>query len=163
MGKYKILLTCYDFDKKEPYLDEVAGVYATNTRARCEMLHCVLDELECLNGIMDGDIFPERRFISTMADENHDVVINAWDGPDYRPVTCYDVITQTKLLKKLNNMLRETHGKRITVKLKHYIEDDGTTMYYYTSAKYGDSDAYRHAVDAYYEADNYLHGVGELW
>lgn len=160
MGKYKILLTCYDFDKKEPYLDEVTGVFATELRARYEMLSCVLDELTSLNGIMEDDTFPERRFISTMENKYHDIVVNAWDGPDYRHVTCYDVITQTKLLKKLNSMLRETHGKRITVKLKSYIDDDGSTMYYYTSAKYGDSDAYRRAIDAYYEADGYLHGVG---
>ena len=163
MGKYKILLTCYDFDKQEPYLDEVTGVYATELRARYEMLHCVLDELESLNGIMDGDTFPERRFISTMEDEEHDVVVNAWDGPDYRPVTCYDVLAQTTLLKKLNKMLKETHGKHIAVKIEHYIKDDGRTMYYYTSAKYGNSDAYSRAVDAYYGADKYLRGVGEIW
>ena len=163
MGKYKILLTCYDFGNSKPYLDEVTGVFTTYTRARCEMLHCVLDELESLNGIMEDDTFPERRFISTMENEHHDVVINAWDGPDYSPVTCYNVMTQANLLKKLNKMLKERHGYHITVKLKCCIDDNGNTQYYFTSRQYGDGDTFDRAVDAYYDADDYLCGIGEIY
>ena len=160
MGKYKVLLTCYDFENTNPYLDEVTGVFPTSTRAICEMMHCVLDELTSLNGIMHGDTFPERRFISTMEDKNHDIVVNAWDGPDYRPVTCYDVITQAELLKNLNKMLKQRHGNNISVKIKHFIDDNGDTKYYFTSRQYGDGDTFDRSVDAYYDADDYLCGIG---
>jgi hypothetical protein len=123
----------------------------------------VLDELASLNGIMEDDEFPERRFIATMEDEDHDVVINCWDGPDYRPVTCYDVMAQKELLEKLNEMLREHYGQRITVKVKSYVDGDGVDKYYYTSRKYGDSVAFDRATTAYTEANIYLNGVGELW
>ena len=162
-NKYKILLTCYDFDRNEPYLDEVIGVDSTETKARYEMMRCVIDELQDLNGILEDGTFPERRFIATMEDEEHDVVINAWDGPDYRPVTCYDIITQTELLKKLNGMLRERHGQHITVKIKSHTNDNGIVTYYFTSRKYGNSVDFRTAVDAYCEANIYLNGVGEIW
>lgn len=89
---YKIVLTCYDFDKSEPYKDEIQGVFTSRMNAEIVMLDCVLDELQSLNGINEEDEFPERRFIATREDEKHDVVINAWDGPDYRPVTCYDIV-----------------------------------------------------------------------
>lgn len=163
MKKHKILLTCYDFDKKEPYFDEVIGVYNSKVEAENVMFGCVLGELECLNGINADDTFPERRFIATTADEDYDVIINAWDGPDYRPVTGYNVMPQTELLDMLNNMLKKTHGEHITVHVKHYIDANGRTKYYYTSKKYGHSIDFDTAVTAYYEADIYLHGVGELW
>lgn len=67
------------------------------------------------------------------------------------------------MLEKYNAMLRETHGENITVQIKIYIEDDGSEWYYYTSNKYGDSDAYETVKEAYEEANSYLHGVGELW
>jgi hypothetical protein len=163
MTKHKIFLTCYDFDKKQPYFDEVAGVFRSKMEAENTMFHLAIDELACLNGITEDESFPERRFIATTEDEDYDLVINAWDGPDYRPVTCYNIMSEAKLLKMLNNMLRERHGKHITVKIKHYVDDDGTTKYYYTSRKYGDSIAFDMAVTAYYEANTYLNGVGELW
>ena len=92
MIQYKILLTCYDFDKKEPYIDELSSRYDSVIKAENAMYVCVLDELASLNGIMENDEFPERRFIATTEDTDHDVVINCWDGPDYRPVTCYDIV-----------------------------------------------------------------------
>ena len=67
------------------------------------------------------------------------------------------------MLDRYNAMLRKTHGKNITVQIKSYIEDDDSEWYYYTSAKYGDSNAYETIEEAYKEADSYLHGVGELW
>lgn len=163
MAKHKILLTCYDFDEKEPYFDEVIGVYNSKMEAENVMLSCVLDELECLNGINSDDTFPERRFIASKEFEDYDVMINAWDGPDYRHVTGYNVILQTELLEMLNSMLRKTHGEHITVKVKHHLDADGHTKYYYTSKRYGHSIDFSMAVTAYYEANTYLHGVGELW
>lgn len=67
------------------------------------------------------------------------------------------------MLEKYNAMLREIYGENITVKIKSYIEDDGNEYYYYTSKKYGDSDAYETVEEAYKEADIYLRGIGELW
>lgn len=65
---------------------------------------------------------------------------------------------------KYNTMLRETHGKNITVEIKSYIEDDDSVRFYYTTARYGDSDdTWDTAEEAYKEADCYLRGVGELW
>lgn len=93
---YKIVLSSYDFDKSESYKDEVKGVFTSKMNAEIVMLDCVFDELQSLNGILENDAFPERRFIATREDEEHDVVINAWDGPDYRPVTCYDIVKVDK-------------------------------------------------------------------
>ena len=67
------------------------------------------------------------------------------------------------MLNRYNDMLRKTHGENITVEIKSYIEDDDSEWYYYTSTKYGDSNAYETIEEAYKEADDYLHGVGELW
>lgn len=59
-------------------------------------------------------------------------------------------------LNKYNSMLKEKHGEEITVQIKDYIEDNGSIRYYYTSAKYGDSDAYDTVEEAYTVADRYL-------
>lgn len=67
------------------------------------------------------------------------------------------------MLEKYNSMLKERYGQKITVQIKSYIEDDGSEWYYYTSRRYGDSDAYDTIEKAYEEADIYLCGVGELW
>lgn len=67
------------------------------------------------------------------------------------------------MLNKYNSMLREKHGQSITVELKSYIEDDGSEWFYYTSARYGDSDGYETIEEAYSAADLYLCYVGELW
>lgn len=66
------------------------------------------------------------------------------------------------MLDKYNKMLRDTHGKNITVQIKSYIEDDDSEWYYYTSAKYGDSDSYKTIEEAYENANDYLCVVGEL-
>ena len=70
---------------------------------------------------------------------------------------------EVKTLEQCNKMLRDKHGEMITVQVRSYIEDDDSTWYYYTSAKYGDSDAYETLEEAYENANDYLHGVGELW
>lgn len=93
--KWKIVLTCYDFHKPEPYTEEMPSRYETPEKARLSMQTLVLDELASLNGIDADGNFPECRFIATTEDEKHNIVINAWDGPDYRPVTCYDVVKET--------------------------------------------------------------------
>jgi hypothetical protein len=67
------------------------------------------------------------------------------------------------MLDKYNAMLKEEYGEYITVKIKSYIEDDGSEWYYYTSNKYGDSDAYETIEKAYKEAGIYLCGAGEMW
>lgn len=90
--QYKIVLTCYDFDKPEPYTEELPSRYETPEQAKLSMHTLVLDELESLNSIDADGNFPERRFIANTEDQDHDIVINAWDGPDYRTVTCYDIV-----------------------------------------------------------------------
>lgn len=90
--QYKLVLTCYDFHKPEPYTEELPHRYETPEKAKLSMQTLVLDELVSLNGIDANGNFPERRFIATTEDSDHDIVINAWDGPDYRPVTCYDIV-----------------------------------------------------------------------
>ena len=68
------------------------------------------------------------------------------------------------MLDKYNEMLREEYGSDITVKLIRYIEDDGSELYRFTSARYGDSDnAFETAKEAYYDASVYLNYIGELW
>lgn len=85
-------------------------------------------------------------------------------------VTGYDIVeieestNESDPCDKYNAMLRETHGKNITVSVKSYIEDDDSVRFYYTTARYGDSDdTWDTAEEAYKEANSYLHGVGELW
>lgn len=164
MKKYKILLTCYDFDEPMPYFDEVIGVFNSKLEAEKIMLECAIGEMENLCGILDEDgAFPELRFVPTMQDEEYNLVINAWDGPDYRPVTGYNVMSVNELLEFFNAKLRNTHGDKITVRLYSYEEDDGNIWFYYTSEKHGESDAYLTANEAYHHADDYLRGVGELW
>lgn len=163
MAKYKVLQVCYDFANQPPYFDELSGTFNTKTEAENSMYHCVIDELVMLNGIMEDDTFPERRFVATKEDENYDIVVNAWDGPDYRPVTCYKVMSITELLEFFDAKLRKTFGENITVQLHAYEEDDGSIWFYYTSAKYGESDAYVTASEAYDMASNYLNGVGEIY
>ena len=163
MKKYKVIYLCYDFENEPPYFDEGPLEFPSREKAEISMLHSVIDELTGLNGIMEDGNFPERSFIATMEDEEYDVVINCWDGPDYRPVTCYKAASIPELLEFFNAKLRKTYGLNITVQLHAYEEDDGSIWFYYTSAKYGDSDAYPTASEAYHEADDYLRGVGELW
>lgn len=68
------------------------------------------------------------------------------------------------MIEKYNAMLREEYGKDITVEIKSYIEDDNSEWYYYTSARYGDSDnAFESIEEAYNDACIYLSYVGELW
>lgn len=89
-----------------------------------------------------------------------------------KPIRRYEKLGDTVFIKtrerfntvdECNEELRNTYGKYITVEVKSYIEDDDSTWYYYTSAKYGDSDAYETIEEAYENADDYLNGVGELW
>lgn len=163
MKKYKILQKCYDFPNDPPYYDELSVTFPTKERAEINMYRCILDELELLNGIMEGDTFPERRFIATIECIYFDVVINAWDGPDYRPVTFYKVMEIDELVEFFNEKLRNRHGDKITVQIYSYEEDDGKICFYYTSSKYGDSDAFPTASEAYDSADEYLCGVGEIY
>lgn len=68
------------------------------------------------------------------------------------------------MLDKYNAMLREEYGEDITVILKSYIEDDDSERYYYTTARYGDSEnAFETIEEAYSDACLYLSYVGELW
>ena len=70
-------------------------------------------------------------------------------------VTKYFVCSDN-ILEKYNSMLKEMYGQNITVQIKSYIEDDGNTWFYFTSVRYGDSDAYASIEEAYKQADMYL-------
>lgn len=89
-----------------------------------------------------------------------------------KPIRTYGKLGDTVFIKtrerfktvdECNEELRNTYGKYISVEVKSYVEDDGSIWYYYTSAKYGDSDAYETIEEAYENANDYLNGVGELW
>ena len=68
------------------------------------------------------------------------------------------------MLDKYNAMLKEEYGKDITVEIKSYVEDDNSVWYYYTSARYGDSEnAFETIEEAYSDACLYMSYVGELW
>lgn len=67
------------------------------------------------------------------------------------------------MLCKYNQMLKDEYGEHITVEIKGRVEDDGSTWYYYTSARYGDSDDFESLANAYSDACIYLSYVGELW
>lgn len=69
-------------------------------------------------------------------------------------------MNKKEMLDKHNDMLRQTHGKYITVQIKKVPKED---KYYFTSRKYGNSVAFNTIEEAYKEADIYLHGVGEWW
>lgn len=66
-------------------------------------------------------------------------------------------------VEQCNDKLRNDYGQNITVQIKSYIEDDGSIWYYYTSARYGDSDSFEAINEAYDDACLYLSYVGELW
>ena len=59
-------------------------------------------------------------------------------------------------LESLNKLLQAKHGEDITVKIHSYEEDDGSIKYYYTSAKYQNSNSYDTPKEAYKAADAYL-------
>lgn len=59
-------------------------------------------------------------------------------------------------IEKYNDMLKEKYGENITVKIKSYIEDDGSRWYYFISTKYGESDSFETIEKAYEQADIYL-------
>ena len=71
-------------------------------------------------------------------------------------------MSQQPMVEKYNEMLRDEYGD-VTVQIKSYTEDDGSVLYYYTSARYGDSDAFETIEEAYSDACLYLSYVGELW
>ena len=70
---------------------------------------------------------------------------------------------EIKTLKQCNEELKNRHGHTLTLRVKSYIEDDGSKRYYYNSTKYEDSDAYETIEEAFEEANDYLNGIGELW
>ena len=51
-----------------------------------------MNELEDLCGIREDNTFSELRFVPTMVYDSHFLVINGWNGEDYRPVTVYDIL-----------------------------------------------------------------------
>lgn len=90
---YKIVLTCFEYKETNPSTKELPIVFASETEAENALLRLVIDELSELNGITEDGSFPERRFIAMLDNEDHDAVINCWDGPDYMPVTYYDIVS----------------------------------------------------------------------
>lgn len=67
------------------------------------------------------------------------------------------------MIDKYNVMLKTEYGENVTVEIKSYIEDDDSVWYYYTSTRYGDSNAFESIEEAYNDACIYLSYVGELW
>lgn len=71
-------------------------------------------------------------------------------------------MSQQPMVDKYNEMLKSEYGD-VTVQIKSYAEDDGSVLYYYTSARYGDSEIFETIEEAYSDACLYLSYVGELW
>lgn len=90
---FKIVLTCFEYKETPPSIKELSIVFASETEAENALLRLVINELSELNGIMENGSFPERRFIAMLDNEDHDAVINCWDGPDYMPVIYYDIVS----------------------------------------------------------------------
>lgn len=59
-------------------------------------------------------------------------------------------------IDKYNKMLKEEYGGDIIVKIKNYIEDDGSKVYYFSSALNGDSEGFETVREAYDYACMYL-------
>lgn len=167
---FKIVLTAMDANVgTEPYLEDIGSLFENRDRAEIYMLHTMNEELSELNQ-PDAYNTPHTRVFIADLNGEHDAIIRLWDGDDYWDVSYYDIVEveadtdENDELAKYNAMLRKTHGKNITVEIKSYIEDDDSVRYYYTTARYGDSDdTWDTAEGAYKEANSYLHGVGELW
>lgn len=162
VGEYetfdKALIACY-----ENSLQEVYSLMSTSDYYNwfeTEMDFEVTDSYYAPNIVELGTVFPVATIYYDKA---------PWDREndcDIRIVTGYYIVDAeaNDEIRKYNSMLRETHGLDITVEIKSYIEDDGVTKFYYTTARYGDSDdAWDTARKAYEEADAYLHGVGKIW
>lgn len=66
-------------------------------------------------------------------------------------------------IEQYNEKLKNEYGQNITVQLRSYTEDDGSVWYYYTSARYGDSNSFETIEAAYSDACLYLSYIGELW
>lgn len=161
--KYKIILTCYD-PNAEPYCDEIDGMFDSITEAQNAMYRCAISEADSLNIPCEGNCKIEKMYGVTLDEYSNPVVyVRYANDNDITKLTNYSVVKieqELSMLDKYNEMLRERHGKNITVEIKSYIEDDGSKWFYYTSSRYGDSDAYKTIEEAYDEADTYL---GELW
>ena len=179
---FKLRIYCNDGDCQ--YWDDGIGAYETYDKA---LLACYQNALQEVQSLMESGNY----FNWFEVNENFEITDNyknetlkdivffpvavihynraPWDREndcDIEIITAYDIVEIAEVctvLDKYNAMLKETYGEHITVQIKSYIEDDGSEWYYYTSARYGDSDAYETVEEAYKEADDYLCGVGELW
>lgn len=164
--KYIIKLTCWDYPNPTPYTDYVLNgkspmKFETYDEAKIALLINVIEEANELNFSSDenGECVDRRHFIPDIDVEDYECIIRAWDGDDYMPVTAYDILTIKDELEYLNRKLQEKHGEDITVKICSYKEDDGSIKYYYTSAKYGESDSFNTPEAAYKAADAYLYNL----
>ena len=107
---------------------------------------------------IDGVFYEHEMYIPEIVRDK--VVLSYCNAGDIMLVKAKD---KFGTIEECNDALRMRHGKNITVQIKSYVEDDDSIWYYYTSSKYGDSDAYETLEEAYENANDYLNGVGELW
>ena len=103
---FKVKLLCYNHGDPTPSHDVIPCEFATHEAAETAMLHHILDELNQLNGVDEDGNFPERHFTVQMEDETHDAIILCWDGEDYNPVTCYDIIETDTAAEPVMNIQR---------------------------------------------------------
>ena len=59
-------------------------------------------------------------------------------------------------IDKYNKMLKEEYGEDITVEIKNYINDDGSKVYYFSSALNENSGGFETVREAYDYACMYL-------
>ena len=89
---FEVRMTCYEFGKKEPYIDVMAIEFDTYEMAELAMYKSIVDELNTLNGISSDGTFSERRFTVQHEESGYDARIICWDGEDYSTVTEYNII-----------------------------------------------------------------------
>lgn len=158
--KYKILLNCYD-PYCEPFQDEISGEFDSIVEAQNIMMKCAIEEADSLNESFLFDT-PITRVYGVTPDGNNGVTVYVFyvGNDSTTKLTEYQIAPYSEYqIQVYNDKLLERYGPSITVKIKSYIEDDGSIWFYYTSSKCGDSDAYETIEQAYESANDYLNDI----
>lgn len=162
---WKLKITCYDSVEGEPYIEEGNGSYNTKAEAWENVLRDVIGEVESLNEPCVNDGPRTRVYGASLSSSGHEAVVWFWDANEeshpVHPLTGYDiVIVDDAGTEKYNEMLRQKHGREVSVVIKRRVDDDdGSVSYYYHSQFFGDSDGYETAELAFDAADDYLTNI----
>ena len=97
---YVIQMTCWEFNRPNPYNVTVEQQFETETAAMTEIKRMVTGELSTLNEgreqvpvqDSDGDIVGYDYPFRGDFDGENAAIVRFWDGDDYRNVTAYDIV-----------------------------------------------------------------------